>query len=207
MNILKEINIIVTEKLNELVEEIDNCETETNDKNRVLRLIVGDDVYPSIKNTQTTNIGFYKDHHFNEAAFITKEYTLDLLSILSILFGSTDLALGIMQLLKNESVSDEKFVRYLLSKNIVMVNQKHNIDEIKAVLKEYNHKVLFVGKKATKKLKKYTKSYLTILHCSPKNYSRYGEKCIKTYFSRNIERDDNEGTVTLDDFLIEIATH
>ena len=67
----------LSNKVSLLIKEINSYDSQNNfpSKNKKIKIIIGDDVYPSkfIQNTSTANIPFYKNNGFNHVAFLTKE--------------------------------------------------------------------------------------------------------------------------------------
>lgn len=81
---------------------------------------------------------FYKNNGFNHVAFLTTDYTLDLLSILSILFDSTDKAAEVLKAINCKLIPDDKFAKYLLEKkNTILINSKGNVKNIKRLITNY----------------------------------------------------------------------
>ena len=191
-----------------LINEIDSYDSQNDfpSKDKTIKIIIGDDVYPSkfIQNTSTNNIPFYKNNGFNHVAFLTKNYTLDLLSILSILFDSTDKAAEVLKAINCGIIPDDKFAKYLLEKkNTILINSKGNVQNIKRLITNYpNNIILFVGSQSHKRCSKFATRYLSLYHCSPKNYAQHSYDCISSYFCHDSKGFANYGNVKIKDFKI-----
>ena len=149
------------EKIRKIISEIKKYEffdtslEETQDSylEDELIVIVGDSKYPSkskgVSVNNLTPFGIYKKYKFSEIAFLCNQKTIELFSIVGLLFDSMDDAAELINILLCQNLMDA-FAKYLFyEKRLILVNASGQIvliDNLLAVYKK--HKILFCcGKK------------------------------------------------------------
>ena len=169
-----------------------------------LIVFVGDKKYPSRKLGKTpinvNAFGIYNKFNFSEVAFLCDTKTIELFSIIGILYGSVDIAAEIIKYLLDNNKMD-KFAKYLFYiKRVVLVNAGGKIAALDNLLKTYpNHKVCFccghskkykithlphlnIAKTAKTTVKKYDK-FIWLLHPSSRSYRNGFVNACSCYFS------------------------
>ena len=208
-----------------LVEEIkkyENYKPPTNDlvemsDNEEIVVIVGDSRYPNrgqgVSPKNVNPFGIYNFFGFNEVAFLCDIKTLELFSIVGILFDSLDDAANLINELLNAQLMDA-FARYLwYEKRVMLVNANGTLSNIDNLLGAFkNHKILFCwGKKKgysvraiknlskAKSRRKYD-SFMRIKHPSPHSYMNGFVKACNCYMDRTYR--DKMSNLTMQDFKI-----
>ena len=145
-------------KLDRIIIEIEsqNENEYSFSENEKIILIIGDSPYSPKIAKNISPFGIYNTYNFNEVAFITNTKTLDMYSIVGILFGSIDDASMLINKLVQKKLMD-KFAKYLFfKKNVMLVNvvgQQTNIDNLLG--KYRNHIIFFCSNKKNIKLKNF----------------------------------------------------
>lgn len=186
-----------------------------------LIVFVGDKKYPSRKLGKTpinvNAFGIYNKFNFSEVAFLCDTKTIELFSIIGILYGSVDIAAEIIKYLLDNNKMD-KFAKYLFYiKRVVLVNAGGKIAALDNLLKTYpNHKVCFccghskkykithlphlnIAKTAKTTVKKYDK-FIWLLHPSSRSYRNGFVNACSCYWDHSYK--DIKSNLTIQDFKV-----
>lgn len=181
------------------------------DYKKKLTVIVGESKYPNKKNVGP--FGPYNQYGFSEVAFLCYQKTLELFSVIGILFDSIDMAAMLITELLNNNLMDA-FAKYLFYKhNVVLVNASNaiqNLDNLLAAFK--NHIVLFCwGKKhhskitsinnlSTKQTNNRFDCFACLNHPSSRSYQNGSTSTCACYMDRTFR--DQASNLKIQDFKI-----
>lgn len=195
--------------------EENNYYCHVEDKEQKVWVFIGDDAYPQTRTVNPKNItpfGVYSSLNFSEVAFLCNTRTLELFSILGIMFDSLDGAAQLIDLLLQNQLMD-CFAKYLwYRKRVLLVNAKNQKTQIDALLTTYNNYNVFLccGKKH--KLKSFITlsnsrnsqfkhlNFMVVNHPSPQAYQTGFNSTCRCYMDRTFT--DSLSNLSLQDFMV-----
>lgn len=210
-------NNVLETKFNEVLEACKRCNKDGEiNQNEQIIVFIGDSKYPNRKNNAVTNVspfGLYKTLKFSEVAFMCDGLTLEMCSIMAILFGSMDIGAHFAKLLLFHGLVDN-FCRYLLYvKHVFLVNFSNQTTQLENLFGRYKNHLVFKcnGQGSEKEIKdllnlntdesneKYNCIFEAI-HPSSKSYIHGFVKACETYLT--LEYCDNKSNLKLNDFKV-----
>lgn len=215
--------IWIAEEIEKIFEDIkrfavefeDNSSFSDEDKEQKVYVFIGDSAYPQNRAVNPSIIppfNFYSNFNFSEVAFLSSTRTLEMYSILGIMFDSIDGAAQLIGLLLQNNLMNV-FAKYLwYKKRVLLVNAENQKKQIDCFLSQYlNYNVyLCCGKKH--KLKSFTAlsnsktkqhrhfNFLIANHPSPRSYQTGFNKNCQCYMDRTYS--DHLSNLTLQNFVI-----
>lgn len=216
-NIFQEI-----EQFKNELKDIENKFKENGDKDikneeykEKVWIFIGDAPYPQNRSTNPTNIphfGIYSIYKFSEVAFLCNKRTLELYSIIGVLFNSLDAASQLIDFLLSKNYMDI-FAKYLwYKKRVLLVNANNQKLQIEDLLKNFNNYNVFLccgqkyklsdfptlNKSKTKQFRHF--NFMIVNHPSPRSYQTGFDNTCKCYMDRTFV--DNKSNLSFKDFVL-----
>ena len=188
---------------------------ETDDTHQKVWVFIGDEAYPQNRLVNPSIIapfGVYSTLNFSEVAFLTNTRTLELFSVLGIMFDSLDAAAQLIDLLLNSQLMD-CFAKYLWYKKRVLLvnanNQKNQIDVLLTLYSNYNVFLCCGQKHSLKSFITLNKAknnqfkhlnFMVVNHPSPQAYRSGFNSTCQCYMDRTYA--DPLSNLSLQDFVV-----
>lgn len=194
-------------RVDNLIKDIQSATDPSIDDLEEIRIIIGNDDYPSsnIQNTVATGIFIYDNIQIHDVAFLCNTKNLNLVSIVALLLDSWDDAIELIdRIITKNQTTMYKFAIYLATKRLILVNQNGNEDELNNFfLRHNNHKVLYVGSKDREDYQGLVKNQIWIPHCSGQAYGPKPEECYAAYFDHSYSGNPQQtNNISIADFRL-----
>ena len=186
-----------------------------DDTNQKVWVFIGDKAYPQTRIVNPLNIapfGIYSLLNFSEVAFLCDTRTLELFSVLGIMFDSLDGAAQLIELLLQNQLMDV-FAKYLwYKKRVLLINADNQKPQIDVLLTKYSNYNVFLCCGQRHKLKSFATlsksrnkhfkhlNFMVVNHPSPQAYQTGFNSTCQCYMDRTYS--DPLSNLSLQDFVV-----